>query len=311
MGRATWSAAVMTVLILAGTALGGPWLDISKPAQAPASWTGPTWDPHATAGQWFMDLGTQEFSSRPYEFHDNAFEYGGDAKFGTRAIEGVVTSVTFDASGQMITDFEITAWIRNICPGVGDWLPGSNSHGELGQGIARDEMCKVKLTADFAIAGLAPGGVFPYRMTDPYILAKNHDQLAWYCWTPNNPVGLSPTGGFLVPTWDFGDIPCGTQASRLMQFGTTGQGIGAGDARFDVIVGSFDFGYDIFLNRSTSLKISDWLDDLTIDNGTAYPVPPLGSSDVSVFFIPEPTTLALFGMALGGLLIGLGRKRGR
>jgi hypothetical protein len=61
------------------------------------------------------------------------------------------------------------------------------------------------------------------------------------------------------------------------------------------------------MNRTTSLKISDWLDMLALDPGTPYPVPANVSSDVSVFFnIPEPTSLAL--LSLSGLAL-LRRRR--
>jgi len=59
---------------------------------------------------------------------------------------------------------------------------------------------------------------------------------------------------------------------------------------------------DVFVNRTTSLKISNWLDNLVADTGIPYPNDPLLSSDVSVFFFPEPGTLALLGLGATALL---------
>jgi hypothetical protein len=49
-------------------------------------------------------------------------------------------------------------------------------------------------------------------------------------------------------------------------------------------------GIDVLLNRTTSLKISTWLDDLSRDLCIPYPeAEPFRGSDCSVFHnIPEP-----------------------
>lgn len=164
------------------------------------------------------------------------------------------------------------------------------------------------LAASFAIAPnrLPPDGA-QYIDQTPHIVAVNHDAVAWYCWTPDNPEGYVPAGGYFVPSWDFGDIDPGQSASRQMDFVIDDPaGLDPNDPRYDVILGTGD----ILMNQSTSLKISDWISPLAADMGVPYPYPPNPpnlSSDVSVFHnVPEPATLAL--LTLGGLAL-LSRRR--
>ena len=126
------------------------------------------------------------------------------------------------------------------------------------------------LTADFAISDLSnlpASWINPYYQIIPYIIAQNEDVLAWYCWSPDNPLALQP-GNYYVPAWRFYNIPQGGSFSRLLQFTVDGSGLPPSDPRFDPIVLSAALHEDIFLNRTMSLKISEWLETLSLDIGT-------------------------------------------
>jgi len=308
--------AIVTMMFAAGSVLAAPSLRITKPPVGPVpSWTGPQIDPDAIAGQWFKhinpetgDIGREE--NRTHEFYDNVPGFGG-GHMGHLAIQGYATNLQM--FGTMLYSFDIVATITNDCPALSPWEDGSNSHGEFLSTPDQYEgtLFDTKMTAEFAIdqmvfdawPGKDNGSTGPYNL-DGNIFAENHDELGWYCWTPGNPDGeKQPFGDYLVPTWDFGDIPLGASATRTMSF--TCQLEYGGDPRFDAILES-EAGADILLNRTTSLKISNWIEGLAVDTGIPYPVPPGLSSDVSVFHnIPEPATMVL--LALGGL--GLIRRK--
>ncbi len=238
--------------------------------------------------------GGEEF--RTHEFHDNVHPGFGGGSMSYLAISGIVTRVKTDAFGA-ITNFDITATIYNDTTlEVQGWLGGSNSHEELNfdqekwyHGTLKD----TKLTAEFAISALkGPPPIFlgPYVASEGFIdiVATNEDQLAWYCWNPEeqNPEALGGPGDYYVPTWDFGDIPQGSSATRVLGFDIPST-IPPTDSRFSTIMGSYTGGDDILINRSTSLKVSTWVDTLALDFGVPYPhlegAEPRRSSDVSVF----------------------------
>lgn len=323
-------AAMFIVVATASCAFGATALDISKPPVGPVpSWTGPTIDPHAEQGQWFKDNTTLSEEVRPYEFYDNVIDYGGGNQ-SYLAIKGLVGNIQWaGAEGSSeIVSFWMGATITNDLPGSGSWVGGTNSHGESGgTQLSAQPLRQVKLTASFAVdiqkllQWKSAGGSFsnnnetPYKDMQPYINALNDDQLAWYCWTPGNQEGKTPYGDYLVPTWDFyGDIPVGQTASRSLHFdirdasgGTTT--LSTSDPRWQAIFDSHYMSKDLFSNRTTSLKISNWLDTLAVDDGTPYPLSSGYGSDVSVFFVPEPSTLWL--LALCGLGLAAYRRWGR
>ncbi len=321
MRKATMLSMVV-VLLVAGTAMAAPSLEITKPPVGPMqSWTGPVQDPDAIQGQWFKHInpetgvvGTEE--ARTHEFYDNVTGHGGGSA-SHLAIEGYVKNLVWNGTpyNSMLIGFDIDATITNDCPALTPWADGSNSHNET---LSTEQqyvgtLFDTKLTAEFAMDQIAfdawPGSqgtsTDQYNMDwDGGIYAENHDELGWYCWTPGNPdSGKQPEGDYLVPTWDFGDILLGEASTRTMSFTCE---LYAGDPRYDAILESLA-GEDILLNRTTSLKISNWIEGLAIDTGIPYPQDPALSSDVSVFhnIVPEPMTLCL--LSVGGLL--LSRKR--
>ena len=102
-------------------------------------------------------------------------------------------------------------------------------------------------------------------------------------------------GDFYVPTWDFGDIARGQSVTRTLSFIVDGAGLDPADPRAELLVNPDR--PDLLANRTTSLKISTWIDNLTADTGIAYPQDPLRGSDASVFHnIPEPTMMVLLGL---------------
>ncbi|MGD9128057.1 MAG: PEP-CTERM sorting domain-containing protein [Planctomycetia bacterium] len=323
---------ILTVLLIANFAFAAPSLYIGKliqPAVVPdPSWTGPQHDPHATQGQWFLNMdGTEEY--RTHEFYDNVYNEdvldSGGGFAGSFAITGYSSNIRFDASNGNIIGFDVIATIKNDTPGEGEWVPGINSHGEqLTNDIDqyRGTLYDTKLAVEFAVDfpsfdawyknATNSGAVItdPYTMVDPLIIAENIDELGWYCWTPDNPEQLNPTGAYLVPTYDFGDIPVGKSQTRVLSFSVTGMGIYEEDPLYGVITSDAD----LFLNRTTSLKISNWIESVLVDNGNPYPYDEYGAplnSDVSVFHnVPEPSTLVLLTIALGmGMVLGSRRKK--
>ena len=293
-------------LLLWGTCFceGAPSLSVTKPpVQLPTLMTGPPVDPTAAQGQWFVDTNGVE-TVRTNEFYDATA--GG---LGANAITGYVDNVVYAIGpGTPILGFSILATIHNDTTLEAGWTAGSNSHGES-RPRDLDEMpyvgplVDVKLAAEFAIGAtnqlpLAfnyPVG--PYREgATPFIEAINEDQWGWYCWNPADPdPEHKPAGGYFVPTWDFGTIPLGQSATRQLAFVVVPPGLQPSDPRYLAIVASYVGTNDILLNRSQSLKISTWIDDIALDLGAQQEdPPPLRLSDVSVFhnrFEEEPEVL--------------------
>ena len=291
-----------------GVALAGPSLPVTKPPVQPVpSWSGPPVDPHAVSGQWFVNPAGIE-TYRTHEFYDNVRGFGGGFA-GSNAIDGWVSALFFDPFGN-IAAFDITATITNDDGPEGPWEPGSNSHGEfLPPDVAPSysgTLFDTKLTASFADDGVLGNfpGPFPPYFGDEYsqnIYAMNYDELAWYCWTPVNPDDLRPWGSYMVPTWDFGNIPLNGSVTRVLNFGLYVP-LEFGDPLYGFLMDAHQTQADVLLNRTTSLKISDYFDALSFDPGVPYPLPPSLSSDVSVFHnIPEPASL--IALALGALAV--------
>ncbi len=270
----------------------GPSLPVMKPpVQSPALMTGPSSDPTALQGQWFINAVGVE-TVRTNEFYDEVF--GGLA--GANAITGYVDSITYLAGpGTPIIAFTIQATIFNDASLEGLWSNGSNRHGETLTYLEppyAGPLVDTKLVGEFAIADTNTLPVIfqgPYRDRQPYIEAVNEDQWAWYCWNPLDPNSEhKPAGNYFVPTWDFGTIPLGQSATRRLSFSIALSGIQpAIDARYLPIVQSFAATNDVLMNRTLSLKISTWIEEIALDS-LQQEEPPARLSDVSVFHNREP-----------------------
>jgi len=302
---------------IASSALASPARLITSPpvGKGPNPNTGPAFDPFATQGQWFLrPNGVAEV--RPWEFYDNNDVFGA---LGSQMIRGGVTNITFSGPvpGGNITGFSIVASITNDLPGNQNFpgQPGRNSHDEflIQSPNYQGTMFDVKMTAEFALpsqvavpgpvlaaiaAGAPPYASPNYGGQSAIIEAQNEDQEAWYCF---NNVAAIP-GGFNVPTFDFGNILPGQTVTRTLNFTVPAQ-LTPAHPLYGQLLGWAANQDDVLMNRTTDLKIGDWVDVLALDTGNPYPVPAFTSGNVSVFFnVPEPTTLAMLApMALAML----------
>jgi len=314
MKKITLLFTILISVVAIQISFAAPSLTITKPPVTPVpSWTGPgipmpplapSGDPHAEFGQWFTNLITGDFERRTHEFYDNVHPGFGGGYASCTAIFGYVSQIVYQSGpGTPIMAFDIFATISNDIPALSEWQQGDNSHNEIRNFInladqkQEGPLLDVKLTAEFSIDPSVPFPIpfpaGPYMDPYPgvYIEAVNHDELAWYCWTENNPVH-TPYGDFHVPTWDFGSIPQGAAKSRTLSFAIPA-GLPTADPRYLVIEQSLAEQADILINRTTSLKISEWIEDLSLDTCQPYPIPPARSSDVSVFHnVPEPGIFA-------------------
>lgn len=303
--KATHVLSCLLVLCLGAVPVrASPSLTITKPPVQPSTLlTGPPLDAPALKGQWFKNnLGVETVRSN--EFYDESSGLGA----GSAAIYGYVKSIQFAPPGTPpapILAFTVQATIYNNNSPEPVSSSGSNSHGEAL--VTQNEppyagpMVDTKLAVEFAVADvnrLPAVFVSPYRDRQPYIEATNEDQSAWYCWNPADPEqGHQPKGDYFVPTWDFGTIAVGQSATRLLGFSVPA-GLLVSDTRYAVLVASLNQTNDILLNRTTSLKISTWIDEVAADTGSAQEEPPLRRSNASVFHNPgEEAAVLDFGDA--------------
>lgn len=291
------SAVLVAALIV--PALAAPGLQVTKPPVTPFDLpTGPGMDPCSASGQWFQDLeGNEQF--RSHEFYDNVYNPDNPTGAGggwasTRAIRGHVVDVTFDTTGTYIERFKIKALITNDMPAIGETFlwSGDNRHNEA-LSIRQQfdgTMYKTKMAIEFAIAdrsNLPAGFVGPYvEGPRPFVIAENEDQLGWYCFNPESEQGAKLPGAYWVPVWDFGPIEPGAEVSRILEFSVEPPGLDASDMRFGTILNSLQQGdeSDLLANRTPSLKISTWIENMGWDDGAEIPEMLARGSNASVFF---------------------------
>ena len=280
------------LMVFAGSSLyAAPSLDVRKPPVVSGvnPNTGPAAvDPLAKRGQWFRNVATGAVFVLNNEFHDNATGQGGGV-FGTKAIFGVVGSIVYLAGpGTNIIGFSVNARVLNDTNSIsGPWQPGGNSHGERSVVSTSyvGPLFRPVLVTEFALTSTAlfpvgPIAGTPYTLSPgPRIIAVNHDVAGWYCF--NNTV---VAGNYYVPGWQLPTVPVGGAVGAVLQFRVIDGGLTPADPRYAVVVNSLAMGLDILSNRSTSLKISNWVDRLWTDNGAPYFTFSF-SSDAGVFHL--------------------------
>jgi hypothetical protein len=277
----------------------------SPPVQkGPNPFTGPPNDSLAAQGQWFQRNSTQQLDVREYEFYDNNDQPGQTGGF---MIRGVPTNIQIfgPPTNPNLIGFSLVTTITNDLGPPDQGVPGRNLHDEFllpGNNYV-GTMYDVKMTCDFALPSQVqvPLAVLnqiaansaPYSAPDygngnvALITAQNEDQEGWYCYTPPN-----GTGGFYVPTYDFGTILPGQSVTRTLNF-SVAAGVGPGHPLFTAIQSWAANQTDVLMNRTSDLKIGDWLDVLAADSGAPYPGPAFNAGNVGVFFsIPEPGAIA-------------------
>jgi len=198
--------------------------------------------------------------------------------------------------------FPLQATITYDMPALWPWPSGSNTHGEtLTERCQANVVAPPTLTANFAISSvsnLPAAFTGPYVQQFPQIVATNENSLGWYCWSPGDAPDGQSDGGYYVPAWnDF--VFNGTSWVDTLEFTVVGAGLLPTDPRGVAILASYDNGLsdeDIFTSQSSALKISNWQSSLNLDPGVLYETGQ-DLSDVSVFLVPEPTTLTLLGLA--------------
>ena len=307
----------LALAITTQVALASPLLGITSPPVVNGGNTGPVNDPSASQGQWFKNVagfnGNEPIldatvTNRTQEFYDNKIGNGGGSA-STKAITGniLANSLTYDANN-LVTGFTIQATITNDLFSIqGSWQDGDNSHNETISTLSSaKDLYNVKLTTEFADDGKQgnfPTSGAPYFGSESNIFAKSYDELAWYSNTA--------TGAYQVPTWDFGTILLGQSVSRNLQFGLYNS-INQENIQFLINAS------DIFMNRTTDLKLGDYFEKgtgnglsyqgLAVDDESAYPDTLNRSGNVSVFSVPEPTSLALMVAGLASL-VATGRRK--
>ncbi len=287
MGMKAFMVATVVVVVglLAGRVFASPSSIISiPPVLPPAGSPPPAFDPKA--GQWFRDLASGFESVLPLEFYDNIPGDGGSLFVGSLAIEGYVTQLHYDQQGN-ITSFDMTATITN------DTLSSG-----AGGGDYAGDMFGVMLTTEFADDGTL-GNLPPGKGGEGNIFAKDYELMAWY--------GRGLNADYIVPTYSFGDIAAGESTTRVLSFGLYSPE-GPGSDLAIQLETALLLDWDMFINRTTSSKISQYLEDFLHDDGAAFPSRRGQSSDTSVFFVPEPATMCLVGLGFLGLLFR-GRHR--
>jgi hypothetical protein len=204
-----------------------------------------------------------------------------------------VQSVSFPFPGISAFDVLVTIYNDSSTSGGGPWTNGINSHNETlnTQEQYTNTLNQIIISADFATCGnIAANADKDPAYTDyaPYIVANNND---YSCWFGTTAVNANQMGDYFVPGWDFGDLLPGQSTNRLLSFVVlNGSGftdiIPNTDPRYSVLTNASVDLSDILINRTSSLKISNWIGSLSPDNGSDYPINETTSSfleNVSVF----------------------------
>ncbi len=345
MNARTTITAILTpalILALSGIAHASPAFDVRSitgggpilPGSAPA---GPPTDPTTASGQWFLENNGLE-SNRTHEFHDNISTFNGQnygggpvSGFGSDhlAVQGTFLGYTPGANGN-VGGYQLQIRITNNTPAtLGQAASMPNSHGEdrlVPWPTYVGDMYDVRFSAQWADDGNpfnyllgGPNGAsdnppssFPVSPGTSNTYAVGYDALAWYSFT--NGTTANPPGSYQVPTWDFGNIPIGATATRLLTFSFYE------DVNPALLPPpSFFGGHDLCTARSDDIKIGTYFQSDPVVAGFTdryFPYPggsfnPLTSafSNSSVFFSPVPAPGAVTLLAAGGALAATRRRR--
>lgn len=294
--------AALAVFAPAGESPGAPARDLTSVANG---------TPASPVLQWFQHRLAPIVVSSQKEFYDNYgygdgwHPWGGVASW--HAVRGVVTNVVLDPT-EAITGFTVRASVTNdLYDYRGDMqgTDGLNDHHQSAKDIVgqkSEAMRNVRLSASFADDGIQGNlpDTPPFR-PESNIYGVDYEWLGWFCYYWGE---LPPYGSYWVPAWELtgsravtcsGGTPDvilpGETHSRDLTFACY-EPIRIGNPDYDTIMMSYQQGVELFLNRTKSLKVSNYPDMLSTDIGVPFPeYLPVFDSDVSVFYDPEVSTV--------------------
>lgn len=256
--------------------------------------------------QWFINSSGEIVDDAHFEFYDNPsaagfpdYPWGGLS--GSAATSGKVTNVwrlpnrsifAFAVSVTITNDTYTSFWSMNGTSAENCWWWegwSCNRAPEIPYNIER-YMYKVRLTLDFADAGFHENPLGP-------IYVQDYDELAWIGPSDTEPPTIPPDSpywrNYAVPTIRFGDLAPGQSATKSIMFGLW-EPLPPSSPLYNLLEDSLVNQKDIFVNRTSSLKISRYCDSLTRDDNSSWPSGCELSSNVSVFFDSAPSAGAAY-----------------
>ncbi len=210
--------------------------------------TGPRFDPHASAGMWFLDPRANTVSSRSRELHDEPI---GNAPLPS-AIYGRVSTFERNISGTRMISFTLDVIIANKTFNSTSTVYqyyGTNVQGERRRNsvINAVQVNSPVLTLEF----VSPAG------SNGRYVAEKQDLLAFY-----NGNSTDKNLGYYVPAWRFGNLAVGQQTAPksikifLNVVGGVAQGIDINGEEAKAIIKFRGSNIDLLGNPAGALKIA-------------------------------------------------------